>query len=231
MFLEVLPLLIISFIVLALLGFAYFITAKIYGAKLAIKAIIQLLVVLGVISIIRYFANLWFSPAQREVLTTIISSGFSLLLIILFISHIKGVKQVLKENKLHEIELGNNSFFLITGGLFFVLISLTSLYEFISKSLFSINSILFIVAEFGTGVLAFYKGIGKTIITDKGLFSLFGYTSWSKIKSYKWEEINKVPVLKIKITGSLLSLIWVSVIIPNNYKSIVQSYLTNEIST
>ena len=229
MFWEILPSLIIGFIFFAIIGIPYAITAKIYGHKLAIKAIAQYLAVAGILAAIFYLASLWLSPAQRENIWTVIYIGFSLLFIILFIAHVKGKNQRAAEKVVLEMGLGDSGFWLIIGGFLFLASSYTSIIELITKSQFPTNEVLRIVFKSLAGAFALYKGISKTIMTDKGIFSLFGYAKWKKIKSYKWED-SKVPILKIKIADSWLSLVWVSIVVPNVNRNDVQNLLTQELS-
>ena len=63
MFREIFPLL-IGFIFFATIGIAYFVTAKIYGHKSAIKS----LAIVGAISPVVYLAFWWFSPAQMNII-------------------------------------------------------------------------------------------------------------------------------------------------------------------
>ena len=224
MFWDILPSLTIGLFLFAIFGFAYVITAKIYGHKSAIKAIAQSLVIFGVLSGIFYLASLWLSPAQINIIWISIYAVFSLLFILLFIVHVNGKRQVETERILLEISLGDSGFWLIILGIFFLGSSISSINDVITKSLYSANEILHIIFRVLTGILALYKGFGKTVLTENGVFSLFGYAKWKKVKLYKWDD-GKFPVLKLKIADSLLSLIWISVIVPNSQKAAVENLL------
>ena len=133
MFWELLPSLTIGFIFFAIIGIAYAVTAKIYGHKLAIKAIAQFLAVAGILAAIFYLVSLWLSPAQKEIIWTAIYICFSLLFIILFIAHVKGKNQIPTEKVILEIGLGDSGFWLIIGGVIFLASSYTSISEFANR--------------------------------------------------------------------------------------------------
>jgi hypothetical protein len=228
MFWEILPSLTIGVFFFAIIGFAYLATAKIYGHKLAVKATAQYLIALGILAAISYLASLWLSPTQIDIIWASIYVGFSLLFIILFVAHVKGRRQIAKEKIVLEISFGDNGFWLIVLGLLFLGSSFSSIRDVIAKSQFSNSEILRIILKFLAGAFALYIGIGKTILTENGILSLFGYAKWKQIKSYKWDD-GKIPVLKLKVADSLLSLIWISVIIPNTHKATVQNLLAQEL--
>lgn len=228
MFWEIVPVLTIALFLFAIIGFAYVITAKIYGHKSAAKAIAQYVVVLGILAGGSYLVTLWLSPAQINTVLISIYAVFSLLFIFLFVAHVSGKRQVETERVLLEIGLGDTGFWLIILGILFLGSSISSISNMIVKSLYSVNEILHIVFKFLVGTLAVYKGFGKTILTENGIFSLFGYAKWKKIKSYKWDD-GKFPVLKLKIADPLLSLLWISVIIPNTQRAAVENFLAQEL--
>jgi len=229
MFWEILPTLIIGFFIFAIFGFAYVITAKIYGHKSAIKAIAQYLVVLVILAGIFYLASLWLAPAQIDIIWTSIYVIFSLFFIFLLIAHVNGKRQVATEQVLFEIGLGDSGFWLIIFGILFLGSSISSISNVITKSSYSVNQIFHIIFQILVGAFALYKGLGKTVLTENGIFSLFGYAKWKRIKSYKWDN-GKFPILKLKIADSILSLIWISVIIPNAQKSAVENLLAQKLS-
>ncbi|GEM_PF-5522614 len=209
------------------IGIGYAFAAKIYGYKVAIKATFQYLAILGVFLIAHYVLFLFLPSSLEDAFWIVLDSAFSVIFIIMLIAQIQGKKQVSVENVLLDLGLDNNGFWLLLGGVLLIMWSFSSVSNAVKNSQFTAREMADILFMISGSILALYKGVSKTVFTDKGVYSLFGYTKWENIRSYNWED-SKLPMLKLRVTGLWWLLNRTSINIPIAYKNAVQDLLSRE---
>jgi hypothetical protein len=229
MFWKLLPWLFYGIIFSTILGIAYFFTAMIYGPKAAIKSLAQALAIIGVLSIVFYVLSPFITPSQRDILWTLLYLALSIISVIVLFLQIRGKRQAASETLLLDLGLDKNGFLILLIGVVFLVSPISSIIDSFETSQFVAKDLLSIVFKVLIGILGVYKGINNTVLTDGGIFSLYGYVNWTNIKSYQWEE-SKPPLLNLKLAGSWFSLNRSSIIVPQIHRGTVQDLLSQKLA-
>ena len=220
---------IIGVIFFIAIGIGYLFTAKVYGYKLAIKSFAQSFAFIAIFSTTYYLIFLFIPTSYKSAFWITIYLAISIILIAALYNQIQGRRKIAVENILVDLGLDNNGFWLILTGLLFTMSSISSISDSIATNQLTAVELSHITFKFLAGILGFYIGISKTVITDEGIFSLAGYVKWSNIKSYKWEN-SKLPILKLKVKGSWFSLNTANINVSDIHRSTVQNLLSQKLS-
>jgi hypothetical protein len=202
---QVLPWLVAVTLVSLGIGVGYFLTTKIYGSKSALQLSRQfwgfVFLIVTPYIIILYLLPENYKDSLRATLYVVMSG----VLISLLIAQIEGTRRVKFEKILLDLGLDPNGFWLLLLGAIFISGAVALITINVSNSQVSFLIAVQIIFSILVGVLGLYKGSTKTVFTENGIFSVAGYTGWTNIRSYEWQE-SKLPILKLKLTNSWVTL-------------------------
>jgi hypothetical protein len=227
-FWQVLPWIIATLLVSVGIGVGYYLTAQIYDRKTALQLSRQFWGFVFLFTI-PYLILLYLLPASyKDSLRTILYIAMSGFLISLLIAQVQGNRRVKIETILLDLGVDPNSFWLLLLGAISLSFSVALMTISISNSQVSFQTTAQIVLSIVVGVLGLYKGSTKTMFTENGIFSVAGYTEWTKIRSYEWQG-NKLPILKLKLTNSWVTLNQASINIAASDKDAVETLLAKKL--
>lgn len=226
---KILPWLIAAIFIAVAVGAGDILTASVYNRKTSLKRSGQFWGFLFWFSI-PYAVVLYFVPTSyKDVLQTLLYATWSVLLIVLMIAQLQGSRRIRMESTVLDLGPGAHSAWLLLIGAFLLSWAVALMTICIANSRTTVETLAQFVLGMLAGVLALYKGSSKTIFTEAGIFSSLGYTEWSNIRSYEWED-SKLPILKLKVTNSWVTFNTAWMNIPVSEKDAVQALLLRKLS-
>ncbi len=211
------------------LGIGYAILASSRGHRTAIKEIAQIIIFIGVPTIL-LFTVLHFIPAEwKSEFLSVTYIGCSALCVILTLLNRWRRRQVSPSNILLNLGRSDDSFWPIICGLILLVFSISSMSEDLIRAKLSFEEGSQSILLISLGICLLFTGLSKTMITEDGILSWLRFVKWENVKAYFWDE-SKRPVLRLVTTDWLPFVNTLLVQVPATYRESVQELLARKVS-